>query len=204
MLVFHPGRMEERKCPLESGGGEVTGKIEVETCPGEFTRRFRLADETQARTALSREVRTLTSPKVGLIPDPHPSKGFPSLSHARNTLDTGGTTYASQLQTSIQSDSQKPTAYWYLPAAIRGIRILDSFLESIFFGVKPSIIRLLTSCNEIIILRKSSCARQNVVNATRRSAGNSSFCQAHMRFSLDTYFNSSPIHNLFDLFVKIL
>ena len=25
----------------------------------------------------------------------------------------------------------------------------------------------------------SSCARQNVVNATRRSAGNSSFCQAH-------------------------
>ena len=30
-----------------------------------------------------------------------------------------------------------------------------------------------------LVIMKSSCARQNDVNAMRRSAGNSSFCQAH-------------------------
>ena len=44
------------------------------------------------------------------------------------------------------------------------------------------------------------CARQNDVNATRRSAGNSSVCQAHAFQSGHLYFNSSPIHHLFDFF----
>ena len=42
---------------------------------------------------------------------------------------------------------------------------------------------------------RTSLTQRDVLPGTHRFA---------RHFSLDTYFNSSPIHNLFDLFVEIL